>query len=78
MKTQHKPLNHLKPLGLATQPTLASRSPHGRVCAVRTHAFSIFSATPTHCVRALRHTPYRWIQRSSEKTLAAFVPSAFR
>ena len=34
-----------------------------------THAFSIFPETPTHRVRALRHTPYRWIQRSSEKRL---------
>ena len=42
------------------------------------YAFSIFPATPTHRVRALRHTPYRWIQRSSEKTLAAFVPPALR
>ena len=33
---------------------------------------------PTACVRALRHTPYRRVQRSSEKTLAAFVPSALR
>ena len=29
------------------------------MCAVRTHAFSIFPATPIHRVRALRHTPYR-------------------
>ena len=36
------------------------------------------SATLTHRVRALRHTSYRWVQRSSEKTLAAFVPSAWR
>nr|WP_314589441.1 hypothetical protein [uncultured Neisseria sp.] len=43
-----------------------------------THAFSIFPATLIHRVRALRYTPYRWIQRPSEKTLAAFVPSAFR
>ena len=42
-------------------------SPSYRVCAVRTHAFSIFPATPTHRVHALRHTPYRWVQRSSEK-----------
>ena len=36
------------------------------------------AAIPTYCVRALRHTPYRRVQRSSEKTLAAFVPSALR
>ena len=34
-----------------------------------THAFSIFPAIPTHRVRALRHTPYRRVQRSSEKRL---------
>ncbi|WP_283121944.1 hypothetical protein [Neisseria subflava] len=28
------------------------------MCAARTHAFSIFPATPTHRMRALRHTPY--------------------
>ena len=43
-----------------------------------THAFSIFPAPPTHRVRALWHIPYRWVQRSSEKTLAAFVSSALR
>ena len=43
-----------------------------------THAFPIFPVTPTHRVRALRHTSYRRVQRSSEKTLAAFVPSALR
>ncbi|MEZ7694704.1 hypothetical protein [Neisseria sp. 27098_8_139] len=32
-----------------------------------THAFSIFPATPTHRVRALRYTHYRWVQRPSEK-----------
>ena len=42
-------------------------SPSCRVCAVRTHAFSIFPATPTHRVRALWYIPYRWVQRSSEK-----------
>ncbi|WP_191620648.1 hypothetical protein [Neisseria flavescens] len=31
------------------------------------HAFPIFPETPTHRVRALWHTPYRWVQRSSEK-----------
>ena len=36
------------------------------------------AATLTHRVRALRHIPYRWVQRSSEKTLAAFVTSALR
>ena len=56
-----------------------SLSPHTcRVCAVRTHEFPIFPATPTHRVRALRHSPYRWDQRPSEKTLAAFIPSAWR
>ncbi|WP_168166268.1 hypothetical protein [Neisseria sp. HMSC065D04] len=32
-----------------------------------THALPIFPVTPTHRVRALRYTPYRWVQRSSEK-----------
>ena len=36
------------------------------------------AATLTHRARALRHTPPIWIQRPSEKTLAAFVPSALR
>ena len=30
------------------------------MCAARTHAFSIFPATPTHRVCALWHTPYRY------------------
>ena len=42
-------------------------SPSCRACAVRTHAFSMSPETPTHRVRALRYTPYSWIQRSSEK-----------
>ena len=39
------------------------------MCAVCTHVFPIFPATPTRRVRALRHTPCRWVQRSSEKRL---------
>ncbi|MGN6865197.1 hypothetical protein ACTHTQ_03320 [Neisseria sp. P0020.S003] len=49
-----------------------------RMYAVRPHALPIFPIISTHRVRALRHTPYLWVQRPSEKTLAAFVPSALR
>ncbi|HHX2527138.1 TPA: hypothetical protein ACU8BY_001073 [Neisseria subflava] len=56
MKNQQKPLNHLKTLGLATQPTLVSRSSYvGCVRYARTRSPFSLQPQPTACVPCGTH-----------------------